>query len=102
MSLALAIQIYRIRQGQSIIKPFLDTDEARKLQSSPIWEQAHHLLHQFEPELHELEGRENEVDAFTILLLAGAKNERWPGDIETEKEFDFLIFTVIAIGGGSV
>lgn len=91
LSLALAIQLYRIQRGQPIANGILSGSEADKLQRNPVWAQADHLLTQVQPDLAQVAGYQNEVNAFAISLLAGAKNERWPGDPETEKEFDSLI-----------
>ena len=91
LSLALAIQLDRIDLGQTIEDAILSGSEADKLQRNPVWAQANHLLSHVQPSLKQVNGYKNEVNAFAIMLLAGAKNERWPGDPETEKDFDSLI-----------
>ncbi|MEM9774973.1 MAG: helix-turn-helix domain-containing protein [Chloroflexota bacterium] len=89
LSLALAVQLFRIDQDQIITQDIISHIEAEKLHKNPVWTHAQNLL--LDPSLHDQLSFENEVNAFAILLLAGAKNERWPGDPETEKEYEELI-----------
>ncbi len=97
LSLALAMQIQRIKDNLLITESILSSDEATKLQNNPVWEIAHHLIKSVYPTLDSMDGAINEVNSFAILLLAGAKNERWPGDVETESEFDLLITRLLAL-----
>lgn len=89
LSLALAIQLYRLDQEQLISEAILSQREAKKLYRNPVWAYAQHLL--LKSSLRDQSAFINEVNAFAILLLAGAKNERWPGDPETEKDYEVLI-----------
>ncbi|MEM8860394.1 MAG: hypothetical protein AAGD96_18875 [Chloroflexota bacterium] len=95
LSLALAIQLFRIKQGVSIQQRTISGQEAEKLRRNPVWAHAEHLL--IQSGRYEQVNYENEVNAFAILLLAGAKNERWPGDPETELEFDGLISRLLSL-----
>ncbi|MFK7802638.1 MAG: transcription antiterminator [Anaerolineae bacterium] len=97
LTLALAVQMFRIDSDQLVETSILSSEESEKIGRNPVWDVAKHLLqsihpiHKLNPKAETYAGYANEINALTILLLAGSKNERWPGDPETEKDFDLLI-----------
>ena len=97
LTLALAIQMIRIDGAKLIESSDLDPDEIIRLSKNPVWEVARHLLKMVHPGLEIQAGYTYEVDALTVHLLAGSKNERWPGDPETEKEFERLISKLLKL-----
>lgn len=103
LTLALAVQMFRIKNEKLIESSILSTEEAEKIGRNPVWEVAKHLLQmihpmqKMSPKVETYAGYTNEINALTVLLLAGSKNERWPGDPETEKEFDLLISKLLQL-----
>ncbi|MFT7584742.1 MAG: mannitol operon transcriptional antiterminator [Cellvibrionaceae bacterium] len=103
LTLALAVQMLRIDSGKLIKSSTLNFEEAEKIGKKPIWVVAKHLLkmvhpmHKMDPKPETYAGYTNEINTLAVLLLAGSKNERWPGDLETEKEFDLLISRLLQL-----
>lgn len=103
LTLALAVQMLRIKCQRLIKAPLLAPEESEKLGKNPVWDVARRLLqmvhpiHTLDPNPETYAAYSNEINALTILLLAGSKNERWPGDPETEKEFDLLISRLLQL-----
>lgn len=97
LTLALAVQLRRIAIGSLIETSILSREEEAKIRKSPVCDVASALLCGVSSGVEEQAGFNNEVNAFAILLLAGSKNERWPGDPETEKEFDSLITRLLVV-----
>ena len=97
LTLALAVQMIRIGEEHLIEALTIEAEELDRLSKNPVWEVARHLLKMVYPGLEMLDGYKNEVNSLTMHLLAGSKNERWPGDPETEKEFELLISRLLKL-----
>ena len=91
IALALAIQTTRMISEQFLPVPASDSSW---LQTHPAWPVALRILDKLYRPQDEV-ARLTETSSIGLQLLAGAKNERWPGDLENDTDFAPLISKLV-------
>ena len=93
LALALAVQFERLDRGIALDQRPLDFQAITRLSSGMVWKVSEHLLQNRIPDAvtQDSDVMQWETALVVMRLLAGTKNDRWPGDSETEKEFEHLI-----------
>lgn len=87
LALVLAIQSARVAEQHTVSLP---VEQVQRLQALPVWNLAHkigrRLAWQFAGQWSDAESA-----MLTMYLLATPRNERWPGDLETDPTFGVLV-----------
>ncbi len=87
LALVLAVQRYRVTHGQWLEE---NSAEMSQLRNHPIWSTASRIipkkLRQDQPELSR-----QEIAFVAAHLLSSTRNDRWPGDVDSETDFEALI-----------
>ena len=99
LALALSVQFERLSNGRILDDRPLDFEAISRLSSGLVWKVSEHLVLNRLPDnlAHDTEKVRWETALVAMHLLAGPKNDRWPGDSETEKEFEHLITSLLKL-----
>lgn len=97
LALTLSIQFDRIEKERLLDVWPLDETLIEQLMSGLVWKVSEHLILSRLPDIRFDESHSPgwETGLVAAHLLAGPKNARWPGDSEVEKEFDYLVATLL-------
>lgn len=87
LALVMAVQRYRVRHGKLLD---VNSAEIKRLVAHPIWPSALRIASSRLRALDK-EACEAEVASIAAHLLGSPRNDRWPGDVESENGFASLI-----------
>ncbi len=87
LALVLAVQRYRVTHEQWLEENSAETEQLRH---HPIWSTAARIFPKQLRRDHPDQSRQ-EIAFIAAHLLSSARNDRWPGEVESETDFDALI-----------
>jgi len=92
LALSLAIQTWRVAQGQTAV---VDKEQTDWLRSLPVWELATDMAHRLGWRQIK-KWPDGEIAALAMILLTAPRNDRWPGDLEIDAVFSEVIDDLLA------
>ncbi|MGB1249372.1 MAG: BglG family transcription antiterminator [Candidatus Promineifilaceae bacterium] len=94
LALVFAVQRQRVKRGYHLVGAD-NSAEINQLKAHPIWPTASRIYAKLLMKRHDKQ-HDAEVASIAAHLLGGARNDRWPGDLESETDFSDLISALMA------